>query len=143
MSSNTISVFLIMVRLLSRKGLFGKLLANVVVSLMKSFINVGLSSWYFCFFSCAVEDSTFSNSSVIQQGSALHNSHLTIAELSCRLMREVAPLALFMHLFFCLWSWSNVMWENCLLVFKSKKFPAANSLYLLGQRCLNNSISNQ
>ena len=97
LSSNTISVFLIMVRSLSRKGLFGKLLANVVVSLMKSFINLGLSSWCFCFFSCAVEDSTSSNSSVIQQGSALHNFHLTIAELSCRLMREVAPLTLFMH----------------------------------------------
>ena len=46
--SNTISVLLITVRSLSRKGLFGK--SNVVVPLMKSFINVGLSSWCFCFF---------------------------------------------------------------------------------------------
>ena len=49
---------------------------------MKSFINVALSSWCFCFFSCVVEDSTSSNSSIIQQSSGLHNSHLSNADSS-------------------------------------------------------------
>ena len=94
LSSSTISVLLITVRSLSRKGLFGKLLSNVVVSLMKSFVNVALASWCFCFFSCVVEDSSSSNSSIIRQSSGPHNSHLTNAESSCRLMREFAPLDL-------------------------------------------------
>ena len=54
--SNTIFVLLITVRSLGRKGLFEKLFSNVVVFLMKFFVNVGLLSCCFCFFSCVVED---------------------------------------------------------------------------------------
>ena len=142
MSSNIISVLLITVRLLSRKELFEKLLSNVVVFLMKSFVNVGLSSWCYRFFSCVVKDSTSSNSSIIGQSSDQHNFHLINVESSCPIIREVAPLTLFMYLLFCSWSWSSAMRENCLLVFKTEKFSAANSLYSLRQRCCKNSILN-
>ena len=54
LSSNTISALLIVVWLLSSMGLFGKLLSNVVVPLIKSFVNIGRSSWCFClFFMCS------------------------------------------------------------------------------------------
>ena len=92
LSSNTISVLLIVVWLLSSMGLFGKLLSNVVVPLMKSFVNIGRSSWCFCYCSYVAEDSTSWNYSIIWQSSGPHNSHLTNAESSCRSMREVAPL---------------------------------------------------
>ena len=143
LGSNAISVLLTAVWLLSSKGLFGKLLSNVMVSLMNSFINIGLSSWCFCFFSLVVEDSTFWNYSIIWQSSGPHNSHPTNADSSCRSMREVTLLTLFMYLLFCSCSWSSAMRENCLLVFKNEKFRAANYLYSLGQRCFNYSISNQ
>ena len=71
---------------------------------MKSFVNVGLSSWCFCFFSRVVENSTPSNSSIIRQSSGPHNSHLTNAESSCQLMKAVALLTLFMYLLVCSWS---------------------------------------
>ena len=118
LSSDTISVLLIRLRSLSRDGLFGKSLSNVVVSLMKSFVNVGLSSWFICFFSCVVEDSTSSNSSIIRQRSDPRNSNLTNAESSCWLIRKVAPLTPFMYLLFCSLSWSSAMRDKCLLVFK-------------------------
>ena len=131
LSSNTISVLLIVVWLLSSMGLFGKLLSNVVVPLMKSFVNIGRSSWCFCLCSYVAENSTSWNYSIIWQSSGPHNSHLTNAESSCRSMREVAPLKVFMFLLFCSWSWPSAMRENCLLVFKNDKFHAANVLYSL------------
>ena len=132
LSSNTISVLLIVVWLLSSMGLFGKFLSNVVVPLMKSFVNIGRSSWCFCLCSCVAEDSTSWSYSIIWQSSGPHNSHLTNVESSCQSMREVSPLKVFMFLLFCSWSWPSAMRENCLLVFKNEKFHAATVLYSLG-----------
>ena len=92
LSSNTISVLLIAVWLLSSKGLFGKLLSSVVDVLNEILRKLRLYLWCFCFFSCVAENSTSWNYSIIWQSSGPHNSHLTNAESSCRSMREVAPL---------------------------------------------------